>query len=302
MKYTSTYHDTNANIVADNITANTGNIDVLTTSKINTKVGIGMDNPVANVGIKSNLEIEGPTSDYYIGVQDGNGRIQHKWNATIGTSEKYLVSNEPAYFLNQTVIGDPYYRIQYAPRGTAGQRITWNTHLSIKQNGNIGIGTTNPAQKLHVNGYVKAKGYFNFTGLHSCPTNDNRVLLKPGHIMVSTGDIEDDGEEMPYVTMSSKINMKNVLGVVANINGDRAELQSLGEGKVMVITDPLNIIKNGDYITTSNLKGVGKKQIDDIYYNYTVAKALEDANFTEEIEHNGKIYKMGLVKCVFLCG
>jgi S1-C subfamily serine protease len=53
------------------------------------------------------------------------------------------------------VINDPYYRIQRATGGSLNAPITFNTHFAIKQNGNIGIGTENPSEKLEISGKLK---------------------------------------------------------------------------------------------------------------------------------------------------
>jgi S1-C subfamily serine protease len=99
----------------------------------------------------------GQASDYYHSCQDGNGRIQQKWNATYGKRERYMRGGEPAFFKNISVVGDPYYQIQYAPKGQRNQRINWQKHLSIKTNGNVGIGQTNPSEKLEVRGNIKCE-------------------------------------------------------------------------------------------------------------------------------------------------
>src|SRR5436190_20632341 len=42
------------------------------------------------------IRFTGITSDYGIAVQDGNGRVNHYWNASGGGSPTYLISNEEA--------------------------------------------------------------------------------------------------------------------------------------------------------------------------------------------------------------
>lgn len=103
-----------------------------------------------------NITITGPRSDYLMDVQDGNGRIQHKWNATKGRNEKYLISREPAFFWDITVIGSTYIEYKYAPPGIAGELIPWQTHMAFNSDGKIGIGTTRPETQLHVNGSIYA--------------------------------------------------------------------------------------------------------------------------------------------------
>ena len=77
---------------------------------------------------------------------------------------------------------------------------------------------------------------------------------------------------------------KNVFGVY-NKNHLSDEnfydsVNSIGEGGIWICSEGGNL-ENGDYITTSSVKGYGMKQPDDILHNYTVAKITSDCDFTK---------------------
>ena len=59
------------------------------------------------------------------------------------------------------------------------------------------------------------------------------------------------------------------------------EINSLGEGMINVCSENGNI-EIGDYICSSNVRGKGMKQDDDLLHNYTVAKALESVDWSKE--------------------
>ena len=89
---------------------------------------------------------------------------------------------------------------------------------------------------------------------------------------------------------------------------DRLIINSVGEGAIMVC-DINGNLENGDYITTSEIPGIGMKQNDDLLHNYTVAKIVQDCDFTNNeqymistITHNGVTYKTALVGCTYHCG
>jgi len=102
------------------------------------------------------LVIPGATSDYTISSQDGNGRIQHKWNATTGISETFLVGNEDAAFIDINVTAgtdnDPWIEFKHADGhlSSAGDVIPWHTQMIINQGGEVGINETSPDDMLHV--------------------------------------------------------------------------------------------------------------------------------------------------------
>lgn len=52
-----------------------------------------------------------------------------------------------------------------APSGITEDELNTRTHFAIKHNGNVGIGTTNPAYKLEVNGDTKISGNVDVEGL-----------------------------------------------------------------------------------------------------------------------------------------
>jgi hypothetical protein len=91
--------------------------------------------------------------------------------------------------------------------------------------------------------------------------------------------------------------------------GNSVRVNSLGEG-AMWVSNINGAIKNGDLITSSRIRGVGKRQDDDFVYNYTVAKATMSCDFdlgsdkykTKSIVFEGQTYVMAFVGVVYHCG
>jgi hypothetical protein len=143
-----------------------------------------------------------------------------------------------------------------------------------------------------------------------------------GTILVSVKAEITEGNDQPmhYFVTSSIFQDKRVLGVyggdmnsnpkdvyVTDDDGTkklsekaeephRHQTYSLGDGVIIVSSQNGNI-EVGDYITTaSGSGGYGCKQNDDILHNYTVAKSLEDVDWSTESKSTKKI------ACTIHCG
>ena len=121
-----------------------------------------------------------------------------------------------------------------------------------------------------------------FTGVHRNPTLRAPDELRPGLLLESTGVMASDvtiSHAYTYVDLTTRAKSKRVYGVVETVGvaGDMT-VNSLGEGAIWVCSanGPL---ENGDYITSSDLPGIGMRQTSDRLMNYTVAKATVDCDF-----------------------
>jgi hypothetical protein len=105
---------------------------------INNKQALVLGNSTGRVTSIANsgfLELYGETSSGILSAQDGNGRIQLKWNATSGADEKFIIGNEDA----ELVEFDPsspstdLFKIHYANGSSTngGDTITWQDILEV---------------------------------------------------------------------------------------------------------------------------------------------------------------------------
>ena len=133
---------------------------------------------------------DGNTSDGLITVQDGSGRFNFKWNATYGTGERFLAGtdyatklmiggfaqNDPEDLLDPD--GDVFRVATSSVVGTAGAPITWRYPFTIENTGEVGIGTTNPGARFHVDGSIKFDANDLPVGaIAGVPATDPQVLL-----------------------------------------------------------------------------------------------------------------------------
>jgi len=89
---------------------------------------------------------------------------------------------------------------------------------------------------------------------------------------------------------------QDVVEFLMDNNYMAAHVNAIGEGGVNVCAVNGNI-HNGDYITSSTVAGKGMKQDDDLMHSYTVAKALEDVIWDDEVVGEGGCFEQNGVKC-----
>ena len=181
----------------------------------------------------------------------------------------------------------------------------------------------------------------NFTGQHRCTicVDDSQTLTDLiGCIVVSNNNYRDlhnnstirINEAIPIVEVVKKEKDKSVFGVIAGIEDDdntskfslghisfvlnksvfskKVMINSVGEGATWVC-DVNGSFENGDYITSSSLKGFGMRQESDCEKNYTVAKITCDCTFDldssmykcEEFLMDNIVYRKAFVGCVYCC-
>lgn len=132
--------------------------------------------------------------------------------------------------------------------------------MIVRANGNVGIGTTSPANKLHVAGSITVDGNINAKYQDLAEWVDSSQELPAGTVVVL------DSDKSNHVIASTQSYDSRVAGVISLKPG--VALGEAGEGRVLVATtgrvkikvDATNgPIKIGDLLVTSDKEGVAMK-------------------------------------------
>ncbi|WMM95133.1 hypothetical protein HTVC131P_gp46 [Pelagibacter phage HTVC131P] len=141
----------------------------------NGNIGIGTTNTSPRLYVVSNsnengmiLDCVGTPSNYHFDVRNDNSsifRIDSSGNVGIGTSSpgsmRLLVEGGNVYIKDHLIIGTG--DSSTISSDSSGNPLLFGINLvekmRINTNGNVGIGTTSPTQKLDVNGTVKATAF-----------------------------------------------------------------------------------------------------------------------------------------------
>ncbi|MFA5871052.1 MAG: hypothetical protein WC842_04205, partial [Candidatus Paceibacterota bacterium] len=260
--------------------------DVLKVDATNERVGIGTGSPSYKLEIGSLSGAVEPTS-LKISGSATNGtqiRIGDSYTGSIGTrysgADTFVASN--AY---QSVLGtdswaktantyssamlslgigistsSPAFQIKYSPANTASGGITsffTNDLFTVLGNGNVGIGTTGPGEKLEIAGNARISGHYKFTGAgaHYFKTeggtaatdkftfrfsDDQDVLTIAGDGNVGIGTT---GPSQKLEVVQSGLNLKSAI-VIGDYSTQATDFSELSLRKS-------NTITNGSNVTTA---------------------------------------------------
>jgi hypothetical protein len=215
-------------------------------------------------------------------------------------------------------IGGKFYAAGANGRGVRGQAAGIN-----------GIGVVGNGPSTGYDFYAGGAGtdYGPFTGGHEVKLSNNfPEEVQSGMIVSLTGETQfrklENGtvsisSTLPTVELSRTANNKAVFGVFDGetplpedhwYEGKKGErfgrVNALGEGRVWV-TNINGDIEAGDYVTTSEIPGIGHRQDDDLLHSYTLGKAIETVDWdavTETVEHQGKTFEIYLLAVVYTSG
>ena len=233
-------------------------------------VGVGTVNP----GFK--FDVQGGSLNASGGLCIA-GDCKTAWNQVGGSSQWVTSGSTISYSAGNVGVGtaSPVYSLDVnggangfrAKSSSSSSSDTISTFESgsgiqmiVRANGNVGIGTTSPANKLHVAGSITVDGNINAKYQDLAEWVDSSQELAPGTVVVL------DSAKSNHVIASTQSYDGRVAGVISLKPG--VALGEAGEGRVLVATTgrvkikvdatngPINI---GDLLVTSDKEGVAMK-------------------------------------------
>jgi len=179
-----------------------------------------------------------------------------------------------------------------------------------------------PILKTNIQDYVGLIVSSADQGYYSINPITNEIITGSNAITIT--------ESLPYIELTTADQDPAVWGVLTNVKNDNlntdgttpldndeewadrlgtmVRVNGLGEGALWV-TNINGNIRNGDLICSSMIPGYGRKQNDDLFHSYTVAKATMSCNFDisttkyrcKTITHDGTEYIAAFIGCSYHC-
>ena len=193
----------------------------------------------------------------------------------------YMRDEHPMYNLSSWIPGGTEYDLVFSRGSDAGTAyIKSNNNIDeLDFTGQHGLHSLNMEIKKNI-GYiaiVSSEGYFDKNMEYSYKNQKRYISIN---------------ESLPLIELSNKKNDKRVIGVISDKRQDfnvtvlrhcikeetAIVINSIGEGAIWVSNINGNI-ENGDYITSSDIPGIGMRQDDDILHNYSVCKITMNCDF-----------------------
>lgn len=176
-------------------------------------VGIGTSNPVDKLEVNGNLSVTGNGSTGNSGINGGkttgvftlNGNT---WSGDGPTIEMY----------GKTQAGSPG-QIRQISYGTGNilfsnyDGANWYDRMVIKANGNVGIATTSPLEKLEVDGNIKSK-YYSDAMFSVLKPNDLQFSKDEGNAYIS--NIGTNGN-LAFTTNGGSANIRMFISATGNV-------------------------------------------------------------------------------------
>jgi hypothetical protein len=202
-------------------------------------LGIGTTSPGTRLDVGAGAAPRGNYSDVLIGAGGNNSQL-----------EFYGPTKSSAITHDEAMGGMIFY--------TNGP--SWAPSMMVTNAGNVGVGTTTPASKLHVVGDITVTGNINAKYQDVAEWVPSKQKLQAGTVVVL------DTAELNHVQASAKSYDTGVAGVVSAQPG--ISLGEKGEGKLLVATTgrvmvkvdaTRGAIKVGDLLVTSDAAGVAMR-------------------------------------------
>ena len=206
-----------------------------------------------------------------------------------GTTENRIVNDEAAAI---RFVDDGSIHFQTSGNGAGGSNITWTEALSIKNDGNVGIGTTVPHANLHVEGYnllLKNAGssvHLRADGTHSFINNMDNFVSNGS---TGNGDLVITGQQQllfatgnagPAGTIRMLIDGNGNVGIGTTNTGDwrLAVNGNIRAKEIVVETGWSDFVFENDYKLPT---------LEEVEQHIKTKGHLKDIPNAKEVEENG---------------